>query len=168
MGKIKEVKLTRKELREKADRMNELREARNARRREKYASDAEYRKRIYEANRERYRKENNVEIREAVPLKEVESYATRRTLDNGKKAYCLDYSEMSKALGNYHAFVLHRWHRADKFPRGKHVAVENGRNKSVYLLPEAKKLINVFRAHQKEKAYFTGNDQEVINKLFSV
>ena len=168
MGRRKEKK-TAKQLKEQ---QAKYREQHNSSRREKYAKDEEYRLAVHKRNRERYRSENKVELRKA----DAASIVNRKCkvanveLANGKfeNLKCVDYDCMANVLGGYHKFVLHRWHRAGRFPRAnKHVTIA-GHRKAVYLIDEAKQLAQIMREHQKQKLYFTGRDKQTVEKLFKV
>jgi len=168
MGRRK-VKKTAKQIKEQHAK---YRERHNSSRREKYAQDEAYRLSVHKRNRERYRSENEVELRKAAPSSVVERKCKMENVElpdgKFKNLKCIDYDGMANALGGYHKFVLHRWHRANRFPRATKYVTFNGHRKAVYLLDEAKKLTQIMREHQKQKLYFTGRDKQTIDKLFEV
>jgi len=167
MGRHKKVKTRSEILAQKA----KYREAHNRRRRIKYMTDDRYRKATADTNRDRYRDDHGVEVRVApAPTSEGLPCAKRKVvMEDGstKTVLCMDYAEMAEALGGYHKFVIHRWHRSGRFPRAKNYTIETVR-KAVYLMDEARKLISIMREHQKTKLYLTIKDQSTIERLFGV
>lgn len=146
------------------------RDAHNAKRREKYANDVEYRKSVFDANRARYREQHGVSARERDLDPKVASVLSvkRKVRVDGqsKMAACLTNEDLATAMG-YHRFVLHRWQRSDRFPRPKH-RMDNSSRQGVFLLPEAKELISIMRKHLKRKMYLTSRDTDTIAQLFAV
>ena len=164
-------KKLKKTIAEKRAQQAKWRDRRNAVRRQRYAQDPKYREAVYLRNREHYRAQNGVEMRPIASDKEVRSLAVKREVIGEGNVHTnmltIDYADMAQLLGGIHKFVLHRWHRSGRFPRGPYIAIENGNKKEVYSVDLAKRLLAVMREHHREKVYLMRDDNVTIKKLFA-
>jgi hypothetical protein len=145
----------------------------NSDRRERYRSDSKYRKEVLGANLKKYRDMVGMEFRKAEPsmvsiVSVQDDVFDARTDKPAGRRLCVDYDNMAILLGGYHKYVLHRWHRSDRFPRANHYVKYGSHRKAVYLNQEAKKLATILRDHQSTKQYLSNRDVKTINRLFAV
>jgi hypothetical protein len=144
--------------------------ARNKRRRERYATDREYRNNARKAARETYarthvRKQGNQSLQN---LGKLEEFGTVRNLRIGSKVIeCLSFSteEIGQALGGYRQPVMAKWQMDGKLPRPIYSAEGLGRLRA-YTKEEAEAMIQIIGELQTVKSNYTKNDKRVTLSLF--
>ena len=155
-------------------------EDRNKRRRERYAADAEYRKKAIASARKQQRKRLSsewVNCEENFPLVTQMGKEDKVMLPGGRIALRLTYSEQTVARllgkikdGRAPGKSLSPWIRTGKWPEPIYRLVKtNGEASSfrVYLEEEVRALMMVFSAHQKDTPYYHESHLETRDKLFA-
>lgn len=152
-------------------------EEQNRKRRERYRNDPVYRTHVSTASRESYRASHKVVRKYAVQETDLQRLGTLRDMvpdapgNKRRRMVTFNAAEMSEALGGYHTVVFYRWVRTGKFPPPRHDAyAQLGRKNviKVYTLPEAQKLVSIFRRQQEQKTYFYASDSATVARLFAV
>ena len=136
---------------------------RNERRRRVYRENKARRLAVNLQNRRSYRRNNIVESNKALPPSKLSSVAVNRTVPTLGCIPTLSVADMGIALGGYHKVVVYRWISQNKFPKPKYSSDEG---LGVYTLNQAKKIVEVFYAHQKTSAHFCFSHKDTIEKLF--
>lgn len=136
-------------------------EERNARRRELYRTNKEYREAARQNTRETYRKNREAagvivrddECAESIPI--LDTIGDTRTITkNGDTTLTLTVEEMARAL-NRNQQVLYRWFANDMLPRPIVTASTGGnRTQLVYTEVEAVAILTGFSEHQKHSQYY--------------
>ncbi len=143
---------------------------RNARRRERYASDPTYKAQVNKTNRGSYRRVSPVTPHTALRGSDLSAQGTTRKVQTPageQKMKTFSVEEMATVLGGYHTVVLYRWIRAERFPKPTLATVPDGMaSQMVYCFNDARVLARVMAEHQREKAYFHSSDFETVAKLF--
>lgn len=148
----------------------------NARRREKYSSDPEYRHKTIQGVRARYlkdRESQGAEVRRDNCLDNLAALPTLgqiRELKNheGGTTLALTFTkeEMAAALSR-HPQVFYRWLQADLLPAPAHEA-RNPRNRwqAIYTEPEVQAVLQVFGAHQQVSQYYRVHHSDTRTRMF--
>lgn len=148
---------------------------RNARRRELYAKNPEYRAKAVQRSRQGYREANGGILRHincAPNIKTAASFGTHReygpvSIGNrpGHKGYVSGISfsmeELGKVLGGYNVQNIHRWYRNGQLPRPTMTSA----NVSVYSLDEVLAIMPILAQHQAERAYFLKRHTDTVQKI---
>ena len=155
-----------------ADQIQTVREARNKRRRDRYAKDPNYRATVKSSNRSQYGKRAGVVPRvscaESIP--QLANFGRVRAIMRGRqKVDCVTFTvqEIAKAMG-YHPWVVYRWQGREQFP--KPAVLLHGHNKGipgsyVFTHPQATRLLSVLADHQAVKMHFQQTDLDTIARL---
>jgi len=157
---------------------------RNARRREMYAQNDEYRQKQIEASRKTYRDERGVEMFSCLDrLSDLDSYGERRTAilrdATGSEILRLEHEltftmrELAELLG-YAMPVVYRWKSRGLLPaplayslitilKGKCAPYDTWA--TVYLEGEVEEIVKIIGTHQQSVRYFRTTDTETIDAL---
>lgn len=145
-------------------------EARNERRRQKYAED--------KAFREREKARARVVNREPSPpspdnpirnISRLSSFGAVREVvtpsGDVRKIVCLTTQELAKVLFRT-AHILYRWRQQGKWPKPVLVTkVESGTGTDVYSLPEVREMVRVIGDHLTKTPYFHNTHVETAKAL---
>jgi len=146
-------------------------EERNAKRREKYRKDREYRRKVAMKNRINYQVANGVLDSSDLPsFSALSSIGEVRSFDKGSytvSELCFTTEELAEALGGYTKHSLYGWQREEQLPRPIYHCHDLTRQK-VYTLPEASAMVEIFREHRKVKKYYSKRDIRTTTQLFEV
>lgn len=142
----------------------------NQKRREKYASNKEFRE--GEKRRMRVRsREGGPDYDPRTRLGELDSLATSRDVfdDTGEQITtpCFTTEEVADLLGRQ-TQALYRWRSAGKFPHGVwRTKAETGNFKQVYTVSETKAILKVFGEHFAETPYYHESHKVTRDRLFA-
>lgn len=154
---------------------------RNARRRERYASDQAYREKAIKQVRETYRRTREAEgasvrqedCRENLPkLFELGRVRTIRVSgqqvkDNAPKKLTFTLEELAKTLGR-NTQVLYRWLSDDMIPAPLYEALnERNRWQGVYTEDEVTAIVQIFGKHQEISQYYRTFHENTRNSIHS-
>jgi len=140
-------------------------DARNKRRRKRYAEDPEYRESVKNQARERSRKlsaplkDRAAACRQAV--QDTASYGQKRKMLEGGKRVVLTSRELAAAMGLSHQMEMYKWQRDGRFPRPIHGAIVGRTHANVYTLEESKCLLRKMANHYDKKNYLRKGDSVV-------
>lgn len=152
----------------------------NDRRRARYAADKPYRQACKTASRQTARRtssNSNPQMDRQLVCKSGLSGLsmvanTRRLIRRGTvtdlKVQSLTSAELAPLIGLSHVVMLHKWHRAGKFPRPKLLALVGRTHAAVYTKAEARELVKIMLEHYKFKSYLYKTDQNTIDMLHEV
>jgi hypothetical protein len=145
--------------------------ARNERRRKQYASSTEYRKRVLQQSKERYRAHSGNERERNCPTESgylAMSGDKRLVVIGGASTMrvCFTTEELGDALGGYNKVNMYRWHADGRLPRPVYACDKLG-IQMVYTLPEVKAIANVLNDHLSNKRYYTYKDLDTITSMSS-
>ncbi len=151
-------------------------EARNKRRRDRYAKDASYQTSVNQRNRDSYRATHGVVLRDCrESINRLVEFGTKRHVAvNGfvEERLTFTIKELAEVAGGYHPIVFYRWHKEEKFPRPNVELVDVDNNvqtdKLVYTEAQVRRLLVILGAHQATKQYLHSTDTTTIRSLFSV
>ncbi len=175
MGRLK-IKRTAKQL---ADKTRKDYDRLNKRRRKRYREDQKYRQSCKSVSRITARKSSDnqsPELQRQAHCKSVVGnlvqYAERREIVEdgeltGRTQHTLTSRELAPLLGLSHVVMLHKWQRADKFPRPTVIASTYRPHAGVYTIPQARALIKVMIRHYSTKSYLSVLDDTTITDLFA-
>lgn len=150
---------------------------RNARRRERYQQDKQYREKTIQQVREGYRRnraEDGLDVREDDCIESLPKLPqigqireVRITDEQTVRLLTFTVDEVAVALTRNQQ-VLYRWIKADLLPPPAFEA-RNFRNRwqAVYTVPEVRAMIEVFSEHQKLSQYYRSYHEETRAKFFS-
>jgi hypothetical protein len=150
---------------------------RNARRRERYRQDAQFRAQTVQKVRDKYRKEREdagAAVRQddcRTNLDRLHLIGQERELHAGGQpavqALTFTVDELGEALTR-NAQVLYRWISSGMFPTPAFKAL-NARNRwqAVYTEAEARALLGVFGEHQTRSQYYRAFHTETRDSLFA-
>ena len=147
-----------------------------ARRRKKYNSDPEYRKRINDYNNQKYRERSGAVYRNCGEnLAILHELGKVRVVDQYNNEHLtFTVPELTKVLGNYTYTTLLNWHKQGIFPlprftakdsriiRGNHLGLFTV---DVYLEHEVRAIVSVFDEYQENYIYLMKSKKHTINKL---
>jgi hypothetical protein len=141
----------------------------NARRREKYAKDKEFRQ--GEINRMRVRNRQGADYADPREhLADLEAKASTRPIFDGTMATttkpCFTTEELAELLGRQ-TQALYRWRASGKFPHGRFKTKIGAATKQVYTLAEARAVIEVLGAHFAATPYYHPSHTETRDRLFA-
>ena len=140
-------------------------DARNRRRRSRYADDEDYRESVKSQARERSRrvseplKDRAGSCRQA--LDDLPTYGQSRKMLTGEQRTVLTSRELATAMGLSHQMELYKWQRDGRFPRPTHGAVVGRTHANVYTLAEAKCLLRKMAKHYDSRNYLREGDAVV-------
>lgn len=136
---------------------------RNARRRERYATDPAYRERILNYERQK-RHTEPFDCR--TNLETLASFGVVRPVDGGAEGLTFTIEEAAKVLGRTPK-SLYKYFSKNLFPRPPHtVKGPSGLDQEAYTEKEMVRLINVFGQHQSETPYYGVYHEETKKALF--
>lgn len=149
---------------------------RNARRREKYQQDKEYRQRTIRQVRDSYRKNRTAEgsavrsdsceenISKLAEIGEVRDVVIA---DQSRRMLTFTVEQAAVAFGRNQQ-VLYRWFKSGLLPHPI-IAVRNRRNRLqwVYVEAEMREMLVVFSAHQKLSQYYRSYHAETRSSIFA-
>lgn len=147
-------------------------EARNARRRERYHNDPEYRARIQEQARKKFLERGTP--KESLRLHgikdKISSYGKVRevTMEDGavKSMMVLTSEELANVLGKTPNMV-YRWRSSKKLPYGVMTAVEGRAVVTVYSEAEVYAMVSVLADHFGRRLYYHDSHEETRKALFT-
>ncbi len=135
--------------------------SRNERRRQRYATDSEYRKKCIATTRENYRRNSHMEgdLNCLGNLGVLPSYGSKRKVPglNTSKRVTFSVKEMADAL-NRHRAVVNRWIRNELFPPPRW---------GYYTLPQARVIVRAMGELQKETPYYRRDHKELRGQLYA-
>jgi len=131
--------------------------ARNKRRRDKYAQDAEYRRQQIEAAKEYSQRNSKEHTRYQAceqSLLRIESLGEVREMMHplGHVAgtmRCLTSREMAEAIGLSNLVVLNKWQRSGKFPYPTIPAKVAKTRANVYTMAQTERILKIMREHYR-------------------
>jgi len=141
----------------------EVNERNNRRRRERYASDSDYRRSIILDRRNRYRTQKAKHVRDCSKLTEADLKLNSRvrTLADGHTMNTVSTSQLAELIGYHHITVI-RWQTQGVFPKPRLKLRGRG---SAFTVTEAKKLAAVMAEHQKTHQYLFESDKKTVSLL---
>lgn len=149
---------------------------RNRARRERYASDDQYREQVNDRNRENYRKENDVELRDcASNINLLDGMGTEREIvGTGDVILTFSAAEVAEVLDGYSKQTVYRWLREGMLPPMDVTAIEIVKAKKerraeikVYSEAEMRVVVNIMSEHQQQLSYYTKKHTETQDKLYA-
>lgn len=151
-------------------------EARNERRRARYAEDAEYRRDVLQrarATQFNMRREQGMDVREGENCRDnlprLASVEKRDLMLDGevfKTGVRAVTAEGLAELLNRDPQVLYRWMGKDMLPRPVFESLnDRNRRQAVYTTEEARAIMEVFGAHQETSLYFRTSHTDTISRI---
>jgi hypothetical protein len=158
--------------------------ARNARRRAKYAEDAEYRQRVRETSRDNYRKKTGRDhFDPTVNIGKVGDYATERTvtLPDGSEDIMavLTVEDVADVFGRT-PLVIRNWYTKGRIPEAalsakvtfqrdytNKTGVKITTTKMVYAIPEVDIMLQVLAPHLATSAYYRADQGTLAKDIFA-
>lgn len=149
--------------------------ASNKKRKERYKNDPEYRQKILDESRQRYRethlKSEGRDCRENIEA--IESIGDYRIIEGSlgevDEHLCLTIPEIAEALGGYAPQVVYRWIGDGRFPdaiyKGRNVETGTFLDQKVYHVQEVVGMLEVFGKHQETHMYFKKTHEDTIQAL---
>ncbi len=134
---------------------------RNERRRQRYATDQDYRKRCIATTRKNYRRNGHMEndVSCLGNLGTLSAYGSKRKVPGLNKSPRVTFNveEIASAM-NRHRAVAHRWIRNELFPAPRW---------GYYTLPQARVIVRAMGELQKETPYYRRDHSELRGQLFA-
>jgi hypothetical protein len=157
----------------------ELKEARinrqnetNRKRRERYAADPEYRKKMMIKNRISHRARSGAtEWPLQENLENLSNYGSERTVVIDGCSHCLQTFSVREIaeVFEYHLLAIYRWFKLKVFPRPSVLvagATIGNAGCYVYTAEQVERLMQVMIEHQKYQLHLRRDHTETIEKLF--
>ena len=148
----------------------------NKQRKERYKTDAKYRKQIRKRVRTHYREHNGLKVdrdcsENIARLDDMGSTRLVKCADGTKRElYCFSLKQLCEALGGYYLDNVRDWIYKGMFPGPIHQSTVDGTGKSkmgIYTKAEVQMLLEVFSEQQQTKAYYTKADMATKRALFA-
>lgn len=134
--------------------------------RERYANDTQFREHLKDYERQRYREQHAVNVRDcSTSLQNLTTFGQKRTVihgDNRRSILTFSTKEVAEAI-KYHPTRVRQWQGAGKFPKPK-LQVE-GSKLFVYTLKQAKMIVATIARHQEVNQYLRDDHTETITLL---
>lgn len=143
----------------------------NQRRREQYAKNPDYRKKVLTRSREHARAVRGGDLvdRSAVCFRSLQTLydhgASRGLVGSADAIHCYTSAELAPMLGLSSVVILHGWQRDERFPKPELPAHVGRTHAQVYTVPQVKQFLAIMAEHFKRKNYLNGKDLAVIQAL---